>query len=229
MKLALVAFLANLLWGGACVKPTTTIRSVDSPFVLSSAMIAALATAHLAYEESLLSPERIVRSPELRPLAIAKGCIDEYMAPFVQSQVKSIRESASTIQLAMDVLSNNEQEVYEEVARMSTRRATQQEIVAYLEKYLDSGQGRWYTFLNAATSTIFSIGVFENPKSEKPVVLSALQPDEVGLLRLEISRHFLLNRLMEPSRLRPSPQKAAAMLYRFLKDGKIALSDAEWQ
>jgi hypothetical protein len=66
-------------------------------------------------------------------------------------------------------------------------------------------------------------------KAEKPVVLSALQVDEAGFLRLEISRHFLLNRLMEPTRLRPSPQKAAAMLYRFLKDGKIALTDAEWK
>ena len=160
MKLLLVALLGNPLWSAECVRPATTIRSVDSPFVFSAAMIAALATAHLAYEESLLSPERTARSAELRPLATAKGCINQYMAPFVQSQVKAIREPASTMQVAMDILSSNEQEVYEELFRMSKRGASQQEMAAYLEKYLDSGQGRWYIFLNATTSTIFSIGVF---------------------------------------------------------------------
>lgn len=228
-ELIVVALSAGVIWGGECVRPATTIRSVDSPFAFSTAVIAALATAHLAYGASLLSPERTVGSAEPQPLGFAKDCIKGYMAPFVGSKVKEIEEAASTIQLAMTILSSNEQEVYEVLGTMSKRKASQPEMLEYLQKFRDDGQGRWYIFLNATTSTIFSIGVFENLKSEKPDIISTLQSDEAEFLRLEICRHFLLSRLTRPSQIRPSPEKGAAMLYHFLQAGKISLTNPDWK
>jgi hypothetical protein len=151
------------------------------------------------------------------------------MSPFLQSKVGSIREAASTFELAMSILESNEREAMDEMSRMSKQKASTEELSKYLRNYIESGQGRWYIFLNAATSTLFSIGTFEGANAGKTDILLTLEVDEAEFLRLEICRHFLTHRLLNPRQLRPSPQKAAAMLYRILKDGKIALSDSDWK
>jgi hypothetical protein len=65
--------------------------------------------------------------------------------------------------------------------------------------------GRWSAFTNLALSTIFAIAGFEDPLTGKNDLLLGLQPDEALFLRLDILKHFRMERLLQPSKLRGSP------------------------
>jgi hypothetical protein len=226
--LASSLFLGNLS-GGQCVRPSTTMRSPEDTFAFSAAAVAALATAHLAYQESILSPEMTVGSSETLPLVAAKACVDTYMRPFAASPEQHIREGASGFQLAMYVLHENERVVADELVRMSRNGGSADARMAYVKEYRDSGLGRWAVFSNLALSTIFAIAHFEDAAAGKTDLLLDLEPEEALFLRLEILKHFRVQRLMRPTLLRPSPEKGSAILYRLLKEGRLRANDPEWK
>ena len=207
-----------------CVQPATTIRSVDSPMALSAAVIATLATTDGASQETPLSPEWLGVSTETEPLAKAKTCVGSYMGRFLQSQNTFIRETASSVALAMDILAVNESELSKHLVQMAKRNASTAEISAQVLKERDDGLGRWTIFVNVAVDFSFAVAAYD--KTAKRSTLK-LEPEEAEFLRLELLRHFPIEQLSRPERLEPSPQKAVAIIYRLLKQG--SLSETDWK
>jgi len=213
-----------------CVKPAIGVPDPESPVSFSLVVIAALATAHSGYLESVLSPGIIVEPDFVgSPLAKVRRCVDSYVVPFQGARNEPIRLAAGEASLAVSILEDNEKRLTEQVTQMVRGGASTQKVVEHVIEYRDSGMGRWGMFENLALSTALLISRIQEPMSGKSDLVLTLDPDERLLLRLEILKTFRISRLNQPAALTSSPEKGAALLFQLLSAGRINFSGPEWK